>query len=214
MSLTARISSSLVIDRLCDQAQDEGLAVAWLYCDYNVQHEQTVINIIGAFVKQLVGRSGIPKDIRDAFLAAKKVGGRRPLLADLMRMLRIAIASLPQVFVCIDALDECLPKDLPQLLESLRDIVRESPGMRIFLTGRPHVGEVIDRYFTKAAAIPISPNEDDIRNYVKMRLDRDEVPEAMDNGLRGEIVRIVVDKMSNMYVGVSGPSMMYAYQRL
>jgi len=173
MSLTARNTSSLVIDRLCDRAQEEDIAIAWLYCDYNVQQEQTAINIIGAIVKQLVGRNGIPQDIRSAFLAAKKVGGRRPLLTDLMRMLRIVISSPPQVFVCIDALDECLPKDLPQLLESLRDIVRESPGTRIILTGRPHVAEAIQKYLTKVVTIPISPKEDDIRNYVVMRLDRD-----------------------------------------
>jgi len=37
-----------------------------------------------------------------------------------------------------------------------------------------------------------------MRNYVERRLDRDEAPEAMDNGLRAEIVRIILDKMSNM----------------
>ena len=211
MSLTARNTSSLVIDRLCDHAQDEDLAVAWLYCDYNVQQEQTVINIVGAIVKQLVGRGGIPQDIRNAFLAAKKVGGRRPLLADLMRMLSIAIASLPKVFICIDALDECLPGDLPQLLESLRDIVRESPGTRIILTGRSHVAQAIEKYITKVVAIPISPKEDDIRNYVVMRLDRDDMPEAMDDGLRAEIVRIILDKMSNMCVGVSPLLAVYTY---
>ena len=208
MSLTGRNSSSLVIDRLCDQTKEEDLAVAWSYCDYSIQQEQTVVNIMGAIVKQLVGRDGIPKDIREAFREAKKVGGR-PLLVDLMRMLRIAIARLPQVFICIDALDECLPKDIPKLLESLRDIVRESPTTKIFLTGRPHVGDAIHRYFTKAVTIPISPNEGDIRNYVETRLDNDEVPEAMDNRLRAEIVRIIVDKMSNMYVGVSPLSKMY-----
>jgi len=72
-------------------------------------------------------------------------------------MLRMAVAKLPQVFTCIDALDECLPKDLPKLLESLREIVRESARTRIFLTGRPHVGEAIHRYFTKVVTIPNSP---------------------------------------------------------
>ena len=96
-----------MIDRLCDQAREESIAVAWLYCDYNLQQEQTVINIMGAILKRLVGRE-IPEDIRRAFL-----DGRRPLLADLMRMLRITIAKLPQVFICMDALDECLPKELP-----------------------------------------------------------------------------------------------------
>ena len=211
MSLTGRNSSSLVIDRLCDQAKEEDLAVAWLYCDYNIQQEQTIVNTIGAIVKQLVSRAGISKDIRDEFKEAKKVGGRRPLLVDLMRMLRIAIAKLPRVFICVDALDECPQKDLPKLLESLRDIVRESPGTRIFLTGRPHVGGAIQNSFTKVIAIPIIPNEDDIRNYVEMRLDRDDTPEAMDDHLRGEIVRIIVDKMSNMCVGVSPLSRAYTY---
>ena len=192
-----------MIDRLCDQAREEDLAVAWLYCDYNIQQEQTVFNIMGAILKRLVGRK-IPEDIRKVFKE-----GRRPLLADLISTLRIAIAKSPQVFICIDALDECLPKDLPKLLESLRDIVRMSPTTRIFLTGRPHVGEVIHRYFTKTVTIPISPNEDDIRNYVVMRLDSDEVPEAMDNSLREEILRVIVDKMSNMYVDASPLSKTY-----
>ena len=202
MSLIGRKFSSLVIDSLCDHA---GLAVAWLYYDYNFQKELTVVNIVGAILKRLVGRE-IPEGIREAFK-----GGRRPALADLMRMLRVAIAKLPQVFICIDALDECLPKDLPQLLESLRDIVRESPETRIFLTGRPHVGEAIQKYFPKVVAIRISPNEDDTRNYVVMRLDRDEIPEAMNKGLREEIVRIILEKMSNMFVGASPLSAMYTY---
>ena len=142
-----------MIDRLCDQSKEEDLVVAWLYCDYLAQQEQTVINIMGAILKQLVGRREIPKDIREAFQE-----GRRPLLQDLVRMLRIAIASLPRVFICIDALDECLPRNLPELLEPLRDIVQESPRTRIFLTGRPHVKEIVQRFFTKAVAIPITPN--------------------------------------------------------
>ena len=126
-------------------------------------------------------------------------------------MLRTAIASLPKVFICLDALDECLPKCLPELLESLRDIVHESPSTRIFLTGRPHVREDIQRYFSKAVVIPISPNADDVRNYLEMRLDRDSEPEAMNSDLRADIVRVIVEKISDMCVRpfrISTPSMM------
>ena len=176
--------------------------VAAFYCDFLSQQEQTISNIVGAILKQLVGRGGIAKDLREAFQKAKReVGGRGPRLADLMGMLRAAIASLPQVFICIDAMDECLPKCLPELLESLRDIIRESPNTRIFLTGRPHVGDDIQRYFTKTVVIPISPNMDDIRNYLDMRLDRDPEPEAMSNDLRAHIVRVVLEKVSTMCVG-------------
>ena len=201
-----------MIDTLCHQAKEEDLAVACLYCDYRVQQDQTTTNIIGAILKQLVGRERIPNDIRKAFREAKKVvGGTRPLLEDLMRMLEIAIASFPQVFICIDSLDEFLPKNLLELLESLRDITRESPKTRIFLTGRPHVKEAIQRYFAKAIVIPITPNQHDIRNYLEMRLDMDEEPEAMNNDLRADIVRSIMDKMSDMCVGISPLSTIYTY---
>jgi len=71
-------------------------------------------------LKQLAGRE-IPDDIRKAFL-----GRTRPLLLSLMRILRTTIASLPQVFICVDALDELPESNLPELLESLREFSRSS----------------------------------------------------------------------------------------
>ena len=194
-----RYISSLVIDSLYNQAAEENIAVAGLYCDFLSQKEQTATNIMGAVLKQLVRREGIPDYLRKAFQKGQKEhGGRGLRLAELMGMLKTAIASLPQVLICLDALDECLPKHLPEVLESLRDILRESPRTRIFLTGRPHVGEDVKRYFSKAVVIPVSPNSDDIRNYVEMRLERDTDPEAMNKDLRAHIVRVILEKISDM----------------
>jgi len=77
-------------------------------------------------------------------------------------MLEIAIVSLPRVFICLNALDECLPEHLPELLESLDDLIRECPKSRIFLTGRPHVREDVQKHFSKAVVVPISSNADDV----------------------------------------------------
>ena len=204
-----------MIDSLCDQAKREDIAVVGLYCDFPSQQDQTITNIMGAILKQLAGRGAMPNHLRQAFQEGKaEFGGRGPRLADMMRLLRIAIASLPKVFICIDALDECLPKCLPELLESLRSIVRESPNTRIFITGRPHIGEDVRRYFPKTHVIPISPNTDDIRNYVEVRLDRDAEPEAMTNDLRADIVGAIQERISDMCVGTFSSStllMMYTY---
>jgi len=196
-------TSSLVINSLCDQEGREGAIVGGLYCDFQIHQEQSVTNMMGTVLKQLVGRGDIPKYLCEAFQEAKRnFGGRGPRLPDLMKMLRITIASLPQVFICLDALDECLPKHLPDLLASLRDIVRESPKTRIFLTGRPHVTQDIQRYFPEVVVIPISPNTDDIRNFLEMKLGRDPEPEAMNDDLRADIL-IILARTSDMCVGVS-----------
>ena len=193
-----RFISSLVIDSLYDRAAEENIAVAGLYCDFLSQQEQTATNIMGAALKQLVRREGIPDYLRKAFQKGQKeYGGRGLRLAELMGMLKTSIASLPQVFICLDALDECLPKYLPELLGSLRNILWESPRTRIFLTGRPHIADDVKRYFSKAVVIPVSPNSDDIRNYVEMRLNRDTEPEAMNKDLRADIVRVILEKISD-----------------
>ena len=201
ISLTARNISSLVIDSLCDQAREEDIAVAGLYCDYLSQQEQTITNMMGAILRQLVGRGDIPEYLREAFNKGKmEFGGRGLRLLDIMGMIKTAIASLSQVFICIDALDECLPKHLPELLGSLRDIIREFPRTRIFLTGRRHVSDDIQRYFSRAVVIPIAPNPSDIKSYLEMRLDRDTEPEAMNDVVRADIIRISLERISDMCV--------------
>ena len=213
-----RNTSSLVIDSLCDQAGKEDITVACFYCDFVAQEEQTITSVMGAILKQLVGGGDIPDYLREAFQKGQnEIGGRGLLISDLRRMLKTAIASPRKVFICIDALDEFLPKNLPELLKSLGDIVQESPNTRVFLTGRPHVAGAIQRYFARTVVIPISPNTDDIRSYLEMKLDLDDDLEAMDNDLRADIVKVIVDKMSDMCVGafyLSIPSMVYSYKIL
>ena len=156
---------------------------------------------MGAILKQLISRGDTPNYLPEVFKKGKKeAGGRGLLVADMVQMLRAAIASIPQVFIYIDALDECLPKALLELLKSLRDIVRESSRTRVFLAGRPHVWEDIQRTFPSAVVIPVIPNADDIKDYLKMRLDRDIKPEAMNDDLRADIVRIIQGNISDMWV--------------
>ena len=185
-----------MIDSLYDQARQGDTAVAGLYCDFQTQQDQTITRVMGAILKGLVGRGNIPEYLREAF--QKEFAGRGLRLPDLMGLLRKAIASLRQVFICIDALDEFLPQDLPVLLRSLKDIVQESRSTRIFLTGRPPVREEIQECFLEAIVIPVSPNKDDIRNYLEMRIDRDYRKKAMNDGLRADILRIFQEKMSDM----------------
>ena len=142
--------------------------------------------------------------IREAFQKAKKkFGGQGLLLPDMVDILKKTITSLAGVFICIDALDESPPKNRRELLESLREIIRASSNTRVFLTGRPHIDDEIVKYFSKAIRIPLSSTHEDIESYLEMRLDGDTDPNAMDDELRADIMRIILEKISERYARIS-----------
>jgi len=171
--------------------------VGGVYCDFHAQQEQSARNMLGAILKQLVIRGGIPEQIREAFQKAKnEFGGRSPPLPDMVDILKRTITSLPRVFICIDALDECPQQHRRDLLGSLREIVAVSPNIRVFLTARPNIDHEIVRYFIQVVRIPLSPTHADIKSYLKMRLDMDPDPDAMDAKLLTDIMRIIPEKIS------------------
>ena len=200
----ARNFSSLVIDNLCDEPRKEEIAVAMFYYDFRDQQKQTTTSIIGAIIKQLVVRGRVLEGVLRAFRKAKReVGGRGLRLPDMVQMLKQAIATLPQVFICIDALDECIPKHLQELLVSLKDILQESPRTRIFVTGRPQVEAEITRHFANRVTVPISPKTHDVKRYLEKKLEMDTERDAMSDGLREDILRVIPERISEMCVGAS-----------
>ena len=201
LSLTASNISSLAIDNLCDEPGEEDIAIAMFYCDFRDQKEQTATNIIGAILKQIVFRREVLGYVQMEFQKAQKeVGGRGLRLPDMVQMLKEVVVTLPQVFICIDALDECLPQHLLELLMSLKDILPESQRTRIFFTGRPQVRAEITRHFTGSVMVPISPKIHDIETYLEKKLEMDSESDAMSDSLRADILRIIPQRISGMYV--------------
>jgi len=200
--LTSRHVSSLVIDRLCDQARGQNTTVACFYFDFAAQNEQSPANILGSILKQLVcGQEEIPEEISRAYEDQKNaIGGRGPQLSDIVKMLQ-ASSSKKRTFICIDALDECVEGCRVKLLDSLNQVLQVSPSTRIFITGRPHVLPEIKKRLTKrATSIPISPKRDDIIGYLHSKLDEDTNPDAMDSRLEADILKKIPQDISEMYV--------------
>ena len=61
-----------MIDCRCDQAGEENITVVGLYCDFISYHEQTIAKIMGAVLKQLVGRGNIPDYLWEALRKVQK----------------------------------------------------------------------------------------------------------------------------------------------
>ena len=191
-----------MVDGLGDEATGQSTAVTCFYFDFAARKEQSVTSMLGSLLKQIIGGlEKIPEEISRVFQEQKKVvGGRGLLLPDIVKMLQAITSSLP-TFVCIDALDECAAVHRVKLLDSLKQILEKSPSTRIFIIGRPHIrAEVEKRISGRVMSVPVSSSKDDITEYLRVRLDEDETPEAMDESLEADILKKIPEKMSEMYV--------------
>ena len=191
-----------MIDTLCDQENVNKVVMVCVYCDFNAQDGQTATGVLGALLKQVVSAlEPIPDQVQKAFESSKgEAGGRRLLLPDILKMLAKSLSLLSRVFICIDALDEFPAKHRPELWEYLQQIVVKCPNARLFLTGRLHIRDEVQRYFPSTAdMLPISSKAHDIGLYLEMKLKRDSELDAMDKELEANILRIIPE-VSGTYV--------------
>ena len=194
--------SSLVIDSLREQTSGENIAVLYLYCDYQTQKDQSAVNIIGSLLSQVaLGARQIPPEIQRTF--EQKQRGRQALrLPDMLKLFVKTVGSTERVYICFDAMDELLPENRSELLRALRQIVRDAPDIRLFLTGRPHIRGELDKYLTKGAyTIHIVADQGDIERYVSRRMEDDDDdgdPDLMPGDLKNDILETMLEKASEM----------------
>jgi len=189
-----------VIDCLCDQDGGQNATVACFYFDFAVQKEQSPASTMGALLKQVVGGlDEMPVEISRAYQKQKKaIGGRGPRLCDIVKMLQ-KTCSKERTFICIDALDECVPENRVKLLDSLSQVLQKSPGTRIFATGRPHIRpEIRRRLAGRTMCLSINTKTGDVIRYLHSRLEEDTTPDAMDSSLEADILRKVPEDISEM----------------
>ena len=200
--LTSRDVSSVIIDNLCGHVTGQNATVACFYFDFAAQNEQSPTAMLGCLVKQLVfGLNEIPEEILKAYEERKNaIGGQGPQISNILKMLQTT-SSRRRAFICIDALDECATEDRAKLLDSLGQLLQQSPGTRIFVTGRPHILPEIGRHLAGGVrSLSINPKRGDIVTYLHSRLNADPTPDARDNSLEADILEKIPSDISEMYV--------------
>ena len=121
--------------------------------------------------------------------------GREIESVEALRLLILSLRTIKRSYICIDALDELPSEYRLELFKSLVKITQQSPGTRLFLTGRQHIRVEIVRHFTRRAEIRIEPTEEDIRNFLTIGFRNDTEPQAMNSDLREEILRTIPKKI-------------------
>ena len=202
MMLTSNKISSLVIDTLWEQTRRQNIAVLSLYCDYQAQKDQSAVNMIGCLLRQVALREPrIPGEIKRAFDESKRGGCQSLRLTDMVKLFVKTISSFELVYLCVDAMDEVLRQHRSEFLRALRQIIQDAPNVRLFLTGRPYICGELDKHLTKGAyIIQILADQEDIIRYLSQKMDEDDDqdPDLMTEDLRGDIMKIMLEKASEM----------------
>lgn len=171
------------------------LGLGYMYCDYKDQKQHTTENILNTVIKQLLA---LLPEMPEAILKVykKRVSQNKSLSStEANSFLHITCAHFSRVYVCLDALDEL--SDLRGLLESLNE---RPSSMQLFVTGRPHIRETIQKYLKEEQNIYIEAHGSDIPRYIEHEIGgpNDIEPDAMDEKLRMEILEKIVDSAEGM----------------
>ena len=170
-----------------------------MYADYKDQDNQTLGNILGCLLKQLLttAQEPIPDEIIQ-YLQDIRHKTKQIRVEDCLALLKKRIHQLKRTFICIDAVDELEPRARQQLFNALKKL--KTSNTRLFLTGRSHVEDEVQKYFkvTQACTVFISASEQDIRTFVRQQIVDDPHPDAMDEILAQDIEDAILQRSQGM----------------
>ena len=176
-------------------------ALAYFYFDFNDNKKSTLSHLLRSFVAQLATQS------RDAMPMVQKgftehSNGR--LQADLnvlARLLLEVIGLYQDVFLVIDALDECQERD--DLLDWLGDFTISDPlNAHLLLCSRNEkdIGDVLIPLVDCQIVVEDANVDPDIRLYIQDRLSRDRKLQKWPAEVKEEIERSLMEKVNGMSV--------------
>jgi len=165
--------ASIVIEHLQNMfPPDQGVGIAYLFCDFNLRHEQRPEGLLGSLLKQLMQKRAVPRDLQKLFDRHRsRPPGRRPLINEIYTWLRTATAIYSRVFIVIDALDECDSAVRTTFLDKIFKL-HSRTRLNILATSR-FVQEIIgifEECISTLHVIEIQANEDDVQRFLDSKI--------------------------------------------
>jgi Cdc6-like AAA superfamily ATPase len=159
------ITSIVVQDLTTHFKNDTTIGIAYLYCNFQRQHEQNLENLLASLLKQLTrGQPSLPGSINSDYEYHKH--GQKPLsLREIITAFYSVVSMYSRVFIVIDALDECQVSHSCQkrfLLELFK--LQAKCGANMFATSR-YLPEITDS-FQGSISLEIRATEQDVGRYV------------------------------------------------
>lgn len=191
--------SSLVIDYMQQLFDGVNVAIAYIYCDYRRQDEQTPTNLIASVTKQLLhGCASIPEVIMKKYQYHKDKG-TRPSSAEVLETTASSMAPFSRIYLILDALDELgneghVRQTLIERLCTLKDLRH----FNLLTTSRyiPSLASEI----RQPLCLDVRASSEDIKRYVEGHILDLRNCVRKDHDLQQTVVGAIVDAVDGMYV--------------
>lgn len=191
--------SSIVIDYLQTFVRVENVGIAYIFCDYRTKLEQTPMNLIASLLKQLLQEKRyIPDNLKSLYQLHNRKQ-TRPTLDELARMLQSETSKYSQVFLVIDALDECPDDDgRRQVILSKIRVIQAVGNLNLMATSRfiPKIAQE----FHQSIQLEILASDEDIHRYLEGQMFRMTRCVKRDIRLQETIKNSIVKAVGGMYV--------------
>ncbi|KIM87085.1 hypothetical protein PILCRDRAFT_64497, partial [Piloderma croceum F 1598] len=159
------ILSAIAIDHLQRALPDESIAIAFVYCNHKEQATQNLRELIAGLLKQFIQRHPVISASVNSLYDKHHRMSTRPNLDELKEVLRMEVDRYSKVFIIIDALDELVERGRGRLIKEVQSLA----NVRLLITSRPLA--VIEQILLGEKSIDIRAHEEDVRKYVKHRID-------------------------------------------
>jgi len=193
--------TSIVVDFLNVKFEkDPGVAIAYTYCNYQLQQTQRPEDLLSSLLKQLVQEQpALRIDVKD-LCERHMTKGTRPSFDEIVKVFRSTVQLYSRVFIIIDALDEYHVSSEGQnrLLSELFNL-QVIAQVNLFATSR-FISEITSQ-FEGCIVKEIRGQDDDVLSYVNGR-----IPQLLRSQIskhphvQDEIREAIVKAVHGMYV--------------
>ena len=193
---------SLVIDELSKSliSQEDGLA--YMYLDYADRDSQSPEKIFRTVVKQLaLHRTGhCEAELEQPYQECRRKGNSEPSREGLVHTLHLISQHFKQTYILIDALDEASDQTRQYLMKTLSS--HSLSHCKFFLTSRPHLTNVPQRFFN-CLEVKITAHDEDVVRMVQSRMKHEQaffdIYEDDDSEINA-VARKITAKAGDMYL--------------
>jgi hypothetical protein len=194
------VITSRVVEYLSTRFEnDSSVGIAYLYCNFRRQHEQTPADLLASLLKQLAQDKGAVIERVKILYEHHKGKQTRPTFHEFSEALLSITVTYSRTFIIIDALDECQGRygNRSRFLSEIFTL-QAKLGINLFVTSR-FILEITLR-FKDCACKEIRASDDDILLFIRDHISLLPTFVSIRPELQREIEKNIVEAADGMYV--------------